>query len=55
MKHSSYLVPEFPRPATPHAKACMEKIREILSRPSAFKKIEDRQPGEDLEEDNEPM
>ena len=51
MKHFYRLLPHLPQPVTPHAKACMEKIRAILSRAPAEKQVE-RIPGEDREEDN---
>jgi hypothetical protein len=53
MKHFSYLVPHLPQPSTPHAKSCMEKIRDMLSPPTPERTIElpiEREPGEDREE-----
>ena len=48
MENFSRLVPHLPQPATPYAKACMEKIKAMLAKPEP-EPIE-RQPGEDREE-----
>ncbi|MCR4297551.1 MAG: hypothetical protein NUV75_02175 [Gallionella sp.] len=56
MKHLSYLTPHLPQPATPHAKECMAKIKEILAIPPAYeqpKPMPEREPGADFEEDDE--
>ena len=48
MKQFSYLVPHLPQAPTPHAKACLEKIKAMLAKPEP--EPVEREPGQDDEE-----
>lgn len=51
MEHFFRLVDHLPEPRTEHARACMERIRAILSKPVGEPPVQEREPGEDREEE----